>query len=94
MPFGNAKDAICLTIVDLEDDGKPVPTPSLSVKTPDDGFISYVDANIAEYRKKYGSKTVRKNVSIPAWLNTKAESLKINFSQALQEALIAKVNEH
>lgn len=92
--IANARDAICLTIVDLEDDGKPVPPPSHSVKTPDNGFVSYVDANIAEYRKKYGSKTVRKNVSIPAWLNTKAENLKINFSQALQEALIAKINEH
>lgn len=91
--IANARDAICLTIVDLEDDGKPAPSPSHSVKAPNNGFISYVDANIAEYRKKYGSKTVRKNVSIPAWLNTKAENLKINFSQALQEALIAKINE-
>lgn len=49
--IANARDAICLTIVDLEDDGKPVPPPSHSVKTPDNGFISYVDANIAEYRK-------------------------------------------
>lgn len=90
--IANARDVICLTIVDLEDDGKPVPAPSTSIESPDDGFISYVDANIAEYRRKYGSKTIRKNVSIPAWLNTKAESLKINFSQVLQEALIAKVN--
>lgn len=92
--IANARDAICLTIVDLEDDGKPIPSPSHAVKAPDNGFISYVDVNITEYRKKYGSKTVRKNVSIPAWLNTKAENLKINFSQALQEALIAKINEH
>ena len=44
------------------------------------------------YRKKYGSKTVKKNCTIPAWLNNKAEELNINFSKTLQEALMKKIS--
>ena len=41
------------------------------------------------YAEKYGEKAVRKNLTIPAWLNTFAEKNHINFSQVLQEALTA-----
>ena len=43
------------------------------------------------YAEQYGEKAVRKNVTIPAWLNAFAEKQKINFSQLLQEALMSKV---
>lgn len=36
-------------------------------------------------------KSVRKTLTIPAWLNTAALEMDINFSQVLQEALLAKV---
>ena len=89
-----ARDLICLTIIDWEDDGIQIPIAnSVPYSVPKNAFTSYVDADIEAYRKKYGTKTVRRNVSIPAWLNTKAESMKINFSQTLQEALIAKINQ-
>jgi len=39
------------------------------------------------YAEKYGNKAVRKNLTIPAWLNTFAEARHINFSQILQESL-------
>ena len=39
------------------------------------------------YAERYGKKAVRKNLTIPAWLNTFAEKNSINFSQVLQEAL-------
>ena len=39
--------------------------------------------------EKYGEKAVRKNLTIPAWLNTFAEANHINFSQVLQESLTA-----
>lgn len=37
------------------------------------------------------SKTVRKNVTLPEWLNNKAERRGINFSQTLKDALINKL---
>lgn len=87
-----ARDLISLCIVDLEDDGKPVPAPnSVPFKLPEEAVLSFVDVNVAEYRKKYGTKIVKKNCSIPAWINTRAEELQINFSQTLQEALLRRI---
>lgn len=41
------------------------------------------------YAEKYGTKAVRKNLTIPAWLNTFAEKRSINFSKVLTDALTA-----
>lgn len=88
-----ARDLICLWIVDLEDDGKKVPVPgSVKFTLPEGAFVSYVDVNINAYRKKYGTKIVKKNCTIPAWLNARAEEMNINFSQTLQDALLEKIN--
>ena len=45
-----------------------------------------------EYLDKYSNKSVKKTLSIPAWLNTKAEKANINFSKILQKALIEELN--
>lgn len=88
-----ARDLICLWLVDLEDEGKAVPAPgSVAFDLPAGAFVSYVDVDVEAYRKKYGTKIVKKNCTIPAWLNARAEEMNINFSQTLQEALLAKVN--
>lgn len=57
------------------------------------GFVSMLVLDMDTYSEKYGDKAVRKNLTIPAWLNTFAENNHINFSQALQETLIAKYRE-
>lgn len=41
------------------------------------------------YEEKYGEKAVRKNLTIPAWLNTFAEKNNINFSKLLQDTLFS-----
>lgn len=56
--------------------------------TPDPGgFVSMLVLDMDAYAEKYGEKAVRKNLTIPAWLNTFAENNHINFSQLLQESL-------
>ena len=47
---------------------------------------------IYAYRKKNDNRSVRKNLTIPNWLNIAAEKEHINFSNVLQEALIEKLN--
>ena len=54
-------------------------------------FINMISVDVAEYAKEHFEKSVRKTLTIPAWLNTAAQEKHINFSQTLQEALIAKV---
>lgn len=45
-----------------------------------------------EYAKKYKNRAIKKTLSIPEWLNDEATKKGINFSQALQEALLNKLN--
>ena len=54
--------------------------------------ISFVDIDSGEYRRKIDTKTVRKNVTIPGWLNYEAEHAGINVSRVLQEALMKVLN--
>ena len=51
------------------------------------GFISLIRLDIDEYAEKYGKKSVRKNLTVPAWLNTFAEENNISFSKVLQQEL-------
>ena len=89
-----ARDLISLILVDLEDDGKELPLPNtIKYKSPINSIFSYVDVDLTAYRQKYGAKLVKKNCTIPAWLNTRAEKMKINFSQTLHDALISKLND-
>ena len=56
------------------------------------GIMTYVDVDFSEYRKKIDTKTVRRNVALPSWLNYEAEHAGINVSRVLQEALIDVLN--
>ena len=96
-----ARDAITLKCICYEDDGETIPTPSDRNKAVElakvdadedfdfsDGLLTYIDADTTEYRNKMSAKAVRKNCTIPSWLNDKAESAGINFSRVVQDALI------
>lgn len=86
-----ARDAISLVAIDYEDDGKKLPAPSFDIKPKDDEIITLVDVDLIAYRKKYDNKAIRKNCTIPNWLNVEAERQHINFSAVLQEALQEKL---
>lgn len=96
-----ARDAIGLKGINLEDEGKDIPAPSeLSVIDANEGtfaedgkgYVSLVDIDFTEYRRRTDNKTVRRNVTIPNWLNQEAEKAHLNVSRVLQEALMAKLN--
>lgn len=90
-----AKDAIELKCVSLEDDGLEIPRASESLDVNEGTFsdegntiLTLVNADPSEYRRKIDTKTVRRNVALPSWLNYEAEHAGINVSRVLQEALI------
>lgn len=90
-----ARDAICLTAVDMQEDGKPLPLASeISAVTSDEkgAVITLVDADVAAYRRMLDKRAVRKNVTIPSWLNEAAEAQHINFSAVLQSALMEQLH--
>lgn len=88
-----ARDVIGLMGITLQDDGEDVPEPySVSYKLGENEKEYVVDVNFDEYRSEHDNRSVRKNVTIPYYLNAKAEKLGINFSRILQEALIERIN--
>lgn len=56
-----------------------------------EAFVNMVSVDMAAYAKEHFEKSVRKTLTIPAWLNAAALEMNLNFSQVLQEALLAKV---
>lgn len=86
-----ATDAASGWVLDELEDGKSIPhASSLGSVTPKPGgFVNLLVLDMDAYTEKYGDKAVRKNLTIPAWLNTFAENNNINFSQVLQDSLIA-----
>ena len=84
-----ATDAAAGWVLDELEDGKSVPTASRQEDINPDpgGFVSMLVLDMDAYTEKYGHKAVRKNLTIPAWLNTFAEANHVNFSQVLQDSL-------
>jgi predicted RNase H-like HicB family nuclease len=85
-----ARDAIGLVGIDMEDDGEPLPRPSsISAvqKEKKSDIISLVDVDFEEYRRKHDMRAVKKNCTIPSWLDFEARKAGVNFSAVLQSAL-------
>lgn len=78
------------------EEGNNIPAPSLrkeNIKLEDpESFVSMLVLDMDVYAEKYGDKTVRKNITIPAWLNTYGEKNNINFSRVLQDALLKRAS--
>lgn len=90
-----ATDAASGWVLDELEDGRKAPEASKPEEVKADeyenGIVSVVMLDMDAYAEKYGSKAVRKNCTIPAWLNTAAENAHLNFSQILQNALQEKL---
>lgn len=86
-----ATDAASGWVLDELEDGKSAPaaSPLESIVPDSGGFVNMLVLDMDTYAEKYGEKAVRKNLTIPAWLNTFAEKNDINFSQVLQDSLTA-----
>lgn len=86
-----ARDAIGLWGITEEDFDRTIPDPeTVSVEQIEHGtdeIVTLVDIDFAAYRRAHDMRTVRKNVTLPSWLNAEAEKAGVNFSQVLQEAL-------
>ena len=88
-----AQDALAMMLVYHEDHDIKIPaaTSVEKIKCPKGGTISLVPADTDQWRRTFENKAVKKTLSIPSWLNSKALKAGLNFSQVLQEALIEKL---
>ena len=101
-----AEDLIAGLVLDEMEEGNKIPHPSkiediafeelesnLDIENWDyvSKFKTYIAVDISSFAEKWGKELVKKTVNIPKWINTKAETLKINFSKTLEEALLQKI---
>ena len=88
-----AKDYICNALFD-----KPnVKTPNTRIDEIDikkspffnagKSFVSLVDVDLDAFRQREKAKSVRRNITLPQWLDDMATSAKLNVSAIVQSAL-------
>jgi len=84
----NAQEVLAGCLLILMDEKKefPHPTDSRKIVTDENSFTTLVLCTIPEK-----IKAVKKTLTIPAWLNAKAEAAGINYSRLLQEAIKKKI---
>jgi len=84
-----ARDAIGFWGITEQDAGRQIPEPSPTAEI-DHGpseIVTLVDIDFDAYRRANDMRTIRKNVTVPSWLNELAEKAGVNFSQVLQDGL-------
>lgn len=96
-----ARDAIGLAGIVAEDKNEEIPKPSKveDIKLEEGEFsdegksiVALVDVDFTEYRRKNDNKTVRRNVTLPNWLDHAATEAGLNVSRVLREALAEKLH--
>lgn len=93
-----AKDLIGCMLYDVADSEFPASTPIENIdvsKTEfaNEGksFVSLVDVDVEAFRRLQKSRNVRRNITLPEWLDDMAARAKINVSAVAQNALKEKL---
>lgn len=88
----NAKEALegyCITL--LEDKRKlPNASDIKTIKTDKNAFVSLVETDLTTHFAR--NKSVKKTLTIPAWMNDYAIENNLNCSAILQEGIMEKMN--
>lgn len=96
--YAMARDYIGLACLNKADNEIPAASKLSNIKVEQgefakegESFVTLVDLDLEAYRRKAKSKAVRRNVSIPGWLDQAAEEAHLNVSRILQDALMEKL---
>ena len=81
-------EALGLCIEDMQN--LPIPSSPETIYVERNSFLVVIEFDQLDYLKKHSTRSVKKTLTIPEWLNEEALTRNINFSQTLQEALLAK----
>ena len=88
-----ARDALGCWLAGNEELGSSIPEPSntAGIHLEANQSAVLIDVWLPIYREEKSSGSVKKNVTVPVWLNSLAEKQKLNFSQILQAGLKAQL---
>lgn len=89
-----AEDALGIYLYSLKEDKEPYPKPSdpADIKTEGRDFVSLVEYDEVAYLKRTDNHSVKKTLTIPAWMDTLAKEHNLNFSNVLQNAIRKELN--
>ena len=84
-----AEDCLGLVLFGMEEEKLLFPKPSAvtDFQNEETQFMSLVNVDLNEYKKRTDNKPIKKTLYIPKELNDKAENLGVNFSEILRQAL-------
>lgn len=84
----NAKDVLGLVLYEREQMGREIPKyEDKLIKTKENETVSLIEVWMPLVRDRIESKSIKKTLTIPKWLNDIAEKEQVNYSQLLQAAL-------
>ncbi|MCL1875147.1 MAG: type II toxin-antitoxin system HicB family antitoxin [Synergistaceae bacterium] len=90
-----AREALagCICSMQQRNEAIPVASPLEDVQCKD-GFVSLIDLDMFEYKRKTENRAIKRTVSLPLWLDTMAQNAGLNFSQTIQDALKERLGVH
>lgn len=82
-----ASEAMSLHLFGMEQDGDPIPKAVFDFITKPSEMLVPITAWMTPFREEMENRSIKKTLTVPAWLNEAAERRGINYSQVLQNAL-------
>ena len=82
-----AADAAEMWLWDAENKNEPIPADTIPIGVSAPVFANRIPADTDRYRREHDTRAVKKTLSIPSWLNARAEQVNAPYSQILQEGL-------
>ena len=70
------------------EDGNSFPAASLALEAPAGSFVNLLVLDMDSYAEQYGGKAVRRNITVPAWLDTYAQKNHLSLSKVVQDSLL------
>lgn len=88
-----AKDCLELHLYGMEEDGDFIPEASKikDIELESNQTIVLIRVNMLPVRNEMNNKSVKKTLTIPYWLNKKANEAHLNFSAILKSALMEEL---
>lgn len=70
------------------EDGNSFPSASAALEAPKGSFVNLLVLDMDSYAERYGSRAVRRNITVPAWLDTYAQKNHLSLSKVVQDTLL------
>lgn len=89
--YNKAEEILGFSLEDYKEIPEPSSLEKIKQNYPDSYIVALIKIDMRAYMRKYHSKVIRKNVTIPEYLAIEAKEKGLNVSQVLTETLEEKL---